>query len=208
MKALKLAAITCFHPIVGFNYMKKDRDSGKRYNYLPVVVILLLMVLVKIFSMYVTHYPLNSVNVRNANVFSECMVMVVPIVTWAVASYASTTIMGGEVLFRECLTACCYSLVPYIVISIPMIVISNILDQNAAQYYNVIFGAALFYVLLLLFINLKEMNHYTIFKTIGVIVLSLLTMILIWAVIALVGALTMRFISFLSEVIREIRYKI
>ena len=52
------------------------------------------------------------------------------------------------------------------------------------------------------------MNHYTIFKTIGVIVLSLLTMILIWAVIALVGALSMRFISFLSEVIREIRYKI
>ena len=206
MKSLKLAAITCFHPIVAFNYMKKDRD--KKFNYLPVVIILALMVLVKIFSIFVTHYPLSSVNVRNANVFTESLVMVVPIVTWAVASYAVTTIMGGEVLFRECLTACCYSLVPYIVISVPLTICSNFMDLNASRYYNVIIGAALFYVLLLLFINLKEMNHFTMFKTIGVIFLSLFTMILIWATIALVSALSMRFISFLSEVIQELRYKI
>lgn len=206
MKSLKLAAITCFHPIVAFNYMKKDRD--KKFNYLPVVVILALMVLIKIFSIFVTHYPLNSVNVRNANILTESLVMVVPIVTWAVASYAVTTIMGGEVLFRECLTACCYSLVPYIVINIPLTICSNFMDLNAANYFNIINGAALFYVLLLLFINLKEMNHFTMFKTIGVILLSLFTMILIWATIALVSALSMRFISFLSEVIQELRYKI
>lgn len=51
MKALKLAAVTIFHPIVAFNYMKKDRT---KFNYLPIVVILLLMLVTKIFSMYVT----------------------------------------------------------------------------------------------------------------------------------------------------------
>ena len=204
MKALKLAAITIFHPLVAFNYMKKDRD--KKYNYWPVVVILLLMILVKIFALFVTHYPLSNVDIRNVNIFTESLVMVVPIVSWAVSSYAVTTIMGGEVLFRECLTACCYSLIPYIVISVPLTICSNFLDLNAQGYYNTIIGAALFYVLLLLFINLKEMNHFTMFKAIGVVFLSLFTMILIWATIALASALSMRFISFLSEVINEIKF--
>lgn len=205
MKALKLAAVTMFHPLVGFNYMKKDRE--KRYNYLPAIVILLLMILVKIISIFGTHYPLNPVDLRNVNIFTESLVMVVPILTWVVASYAITTIMGGEVLFRECLTACCYSLIPYLVVSIPLTICSNFFDAGSQGYFDTINKVALFFVLLLLFINLKEMNHYTMFKTIGVAILAILTMILLWATIALAAALSMRFISFISEVVNELKYK-
>lgn len=205
MKALKLAAITIFHPIVAFNYMKKDRT---RFNYLPIVVILVLMILTKIFSMYFTHYPLATVNLRNANLVLECLVMVVPILTWVVASYAMTTIMSGEVMFRECLMACCYSLIPFIVINVPLTIVSNVLDANQVGYVNTINNFALLYVLLLLFINLKEMNHYSMFKTIGVIFLALFTMLLIWATIALVAALSMRFITFIQDVVSEISYKL
>lgn len=205
MKALKLAAITIFHPIVAFNYMKKDRT---KFNYLPIVVILVLMILTKIFSMYFTHYPLATVNLRNANLVLECLVMVVPILTWVVASYAMTTIMSGEVMFRECLMACCYSLIPFIVINIPMTIISNVLDANSVGLVNTINNFSLLFVLLLLFVNLKEMNHYSMFKTIGVILLALFTMVLIWATIALVAALSMRFITFIQDVISEISYKL
>lgn len=205
MKALKLAAVTIFHPIVAFNYMKKDRT---KFNYLPIVVILLLMLVTKIFSMYVTHYPLATVNLRNANLLLECLVMIVPILTWVVASYAMTTIMGGEVMFRECLMACCYSLLPYIIISIPLTIATNALDANQVGYVNTINNAALLYVLLLLFINLKEMNHYSIPKTIGVALLGIFTMVLILVTVALVAALSMRFITFVEEVVSEVQYKL
>lgn len=205
MKALKLAAVTIFHPIVAFNYMKKDRT---KFNYLPIVVILLLMLVTKIFSMYVTHYPLATVNLRNANLLMECLVMIVPIVTWVVASYAMTTIMSGEVMFRECLLACCYSLLPYIIINIPLTIATNALDANQVGYINTINNAALLYVLLLLFINLKEMNHYSIPKTIGVAILGVLTMVLILVTIALVAALSMRFVTFVQEVVSEVQYKL
>lgn len=205
MKALKLAAVTIFHPIVAFNYMKKDRT---KFNYLPIVVILLLMLVTKIFSMYVTHYPLATVNLRNANLLLECLVMIVPILTWVVASYAMTTIMGGEVMFRECLMACCYSLLPYIIINIPLTIATNALDANQVGYVNTINNAALLYVLLLLFINLKEMNHYSIPKTIGVAILGIFTMVLILVTVALVAALSMRFITFVEEVVSEVQYKL
>lgn len=204
MKALKLAAVTMFHPIVGFNYMKKDRTH---FNYLPIVVILVLMVFAKIFSMYVTHYPLRTVNLRTANLLMECLVVVVPVLLWVVSSYLLTTIMGGEVMFRECLMACCYSLLPYIIINIPMTIITNVLDANQVGLVNTINNIALLYVFLLLFINLKEMNHYTVLEAVGITILGLLTMILLCAVAALVAALTLRFVTFLQEVISEVSYK-
>lgn len=205
MKALKLAAITVFHPLVAFNYMKKDRT---KFNYLPILVIMALMIVSKIFAMYVTHYPLNNTNLRSANLLIECAVMVVPILSWVVASYMMTTILGGEVMFRECLMACSYSLVPYLVLSFPMTLITNVMDASQSGLYNTIMNFGLIFVLLLLFINLKEMNHYTMFQTMGVVALSLFTMLVLWAAIALVAALSMRFINFVTEVYTEVQYKI
>lgn len=203
MKYLKLAAITIFHPLVAFDYMKKDRT---RFNYLPIVIILLLMILVKIFAMYVTHYPLQTVNLRKANVFVQCLVMVVPIVTWAIASYLMTTIMGGETLFRETLMACAYSCIPYIIINFLMTIFSRVLDANSAGLFNTINNFALLWVLLLLFLNLYHMNHYTVLKALGVTLLGLFSMIVIFAAVSLVAALTMRLINFFRELGSEISY--
>ena len=175
---------------------------------IEIVVILLLMLFTKIFSIFVTHYPLATVTTRNANVVMECAIMIVPIISWVVASYAMTTILSGEVMFRECLLACCYSLVPYIVIQIPLSILTNVMEESQATYFNVISNFSLLFVLLLLFINLKEMNNYTMAKTFGIIFLSLFTMILLWASISLVFALSMRFVSFVSEIVTEISFRL
>lgn len=205
MKALKLAAVTMFHPLVAFRYMKHDRT---KFNYTPVLVIMLLMIFTKIFSIFVTHYPMSTVNTRNANVVMECAIMIVPILSWVIASYAMTTIMSGEVMFRECLMACSYSLLPYIIVQIPLAVASNLMESSQMGMYNAISTFSLLFVLLLLFINLKEMNNYTMAKTFGIIFLSLFTMILLWAAISLVFALSMRFVGFVSEIVTEISFRL
>lgn len=205
MKSLKLAAVTIFHPLVAFRYMKRDRT---KFNYAPIFVILLLMIFTKIFSIFVTHYPLATVTTKNANVVMECAVMIVPIISWVIASYAMTTILSGEVMFRECLMACCYSLLPYIIINIPLSVFTNVLEEGQIGIYNTISNFSLLFVLLLLFINLREMNNYSFPKTFGIIFLSLFTMILLWASVALVFALSMRFVGFVSEIITEISFRI
>lgn len=206
MKSLKLAAVTFFHPLVAFRYMKSHRD--RKYNYMPILVFMILMIATKIFSIFVTHYPLATVDSKSANLLLECAVMIVPVLSWVIASYAMTTILGGEVQFRECLTACSYSLLPYIVINIPLTIATRVLDGGQVAVYNVINNFALLFVLLLLFLNLKEMNSYSIPKTFGIIILSLFTMILLWAAISLVFALSMRFVSFVSEIITELNYRI
>ena len=80
MESLKLCLMTLYHPIVVTEHIKKQRD--RRMNWMPVVVLLLLALAVRIFSIYVTHYPLSAVSVRKANLLLECGKLFVPVLTW------------------------------------------------------------------------------------------------------------------------------
>ena len=65
MKSLKLCLMTLYHPVVVTEHIKMQR--GKRMNWAPVIILLLLALGVRILSIYGTHYPLAAVSVRKAN---------------------------------------------------------------------------------------------------------------------------------------------
>lgn len=204
MKSLKLGIVMLFHPVVAFRYMQKDRETVR---YTPVWILLLATIVVRIFSIYFTHYPMAKVDAKTANLLTECAIIFVPLLSWVIASYAITTILDGEVLFNESMLAMTYSLIPYIIITIPLTISSHLMDTSSAGLYQTIQTFSLVWVIVLLIISLKVMNHYSIKKTIGIILLTLFTIAMLWATISLFSALTMRFVSFVQEVLTELRYK-
>lgn len=205
MKLFKLGIVMLFHPAVAFQYMQKDRTSSFRYT--PVCILALATIAVRIFQIYFTHYPLATVDVKKANLLMECAVIFVPLLSWVIASYAITTILDGEVLFHESMMAMGYALIPYIIINVPLTIATHLMDTSSGALYTNISMFSIIWVIALLLISLKVMNHYSIKKTIGIILLTLFTMVMLWATIALFAALTMRFVSFVGEVMTEIRYK-
>ncbi len=205
MNALKLAAVTIFHPMVAFTYMKKDRT---KFNWKPAVIILVLLAFSKIFSLYFTHYPLATKDIKDANLLIECAVIIVPLISWVIASYAMTTILDGEVKLSECFTACCYSMLPYVYFTIPLTIATHLMDTGSAGTYNTLMTVAYIWILINMIVNLKVMNNYTVGKTALVILLSLFTMVLLWAVVFLFYALSMRFVSFVLEVAEELRFRL
>lgn len=205
MKAFKLGIVMLFHPVVAFRYMQKDRNS---FRYTPILTLVLATICVRIFSIYFTHYPLASVSPRSANLFMVCAMIFAPLFSWVIASYAVTTIMEGEMLFREGLMAMAYSLIPYIMINVPLTIASNIMDNGSAAFYVGVQSFSIAWMVILLIISLKVMNHFTMKKTVGIVLLSLFSMVLLWAVILLFVALTMRFVGFANELLVEIQYRI
>ena len=202
-ESLKLAVMILFHPIAAFEYMKRKRET---LSGLMILAVIFLAAAVQIFSIYVTHYPLSTVNLRNANVVLECAKILRPVVTWGVASYAMTTILDGETKFSEAMLATCYAMIPFLLISPLLTLFSRILDLGQSGLYYGMYGAMLFWIIALLLTALKEMNHYSVGKTAVVTFLSLFTMMLIWASVALLFSLSMQFITFVKEVIVEARY--
>ncbi len=206
MNSLKLCLMTLFHPVVVTEYIKKQRD--KRKNWMPVVVLLLLALAVRIFSIYVTHYPLASVSVRKANLLLECGKLFVPVITWVLASYAMTTILDGETLFFETALFSAYALVPYIVFTPILTLLSHLMDMNQLGLYTTLEIIILGWVVLLMVLALKEMNGYSIGKTVLLIFLSLFTMVMIWAMVILLYTISSQFVTMVREMFYEVIYRV
>ena len=206
VRSLKLCLMTLFHPIVVTEHIKRER--GKRMNWAPVIVLLLLALAVRIFSIYFTHYPLAAVSVRKANLLLECGKLFVPVLTWVLASYAMTTILDGETLLTETLLFSSYALVPYIVFTPILTLASRLMDVNQLGLYMTLEIGILGWVVLLMIVALKEMNGYSVGKTAAVIFLSLFTMVMIWAVIILLYTISSQFVGMVKEIFYEVIYRI
>lgn len=206
VESLKLCLMTLFHPIVVTEHIKKQRD--RKMNWWPVIVLLLLALAVRIFSIYVTHYPLSAVSVRKANLLLECGKLFVPVLTWVLASYAMTTILDGETLFRETLLFSSYALTPYIVFTPILNLASRLMDGNQMGLYGTIEVAILAWVVLLMILALKEMNGYSVGRTVMMIGLTLFTMVMIWAVVILLFTISSQFVTMIKEMFYEVIYRI
>lgn len=202
-EALRLSVMVLFHPIATFEYIKRHREE---IGYWVIPVIIFLALIMQIISIYGTHYPLASVDVKNANILFESAKVFLPVVTWGVASYAMTTILDGETKFLESMLAISYSMIPFLIIVPLLTLFSRILEIGQSSLYYGIYGAMLFWIVAMFLMAMKEMNHFTLGKTAVVTLLSLFTMMLIWASAALLFSLSMQFITFVKEVIMEARY--
>lgn len=203
MKVLKMALLVLFHPVTAFTYIQKERDNFKWY---PVPILLGIAILVRLAALQFTHYPLSNVTAYT-NLIFECATLFVPLISWAIASYLMTTIMDGETLFRESMLAASYALVPYILMTVPLTLLSQLLDINQQGLFVALEMIALGWVVLLIIISLKVMNHFSGGKTVMIILLSLFTVAVLWVAVALLYTLCAQFIDFVMQVLVEVRYR-
>ena len=202
---LPLTVCMLFEPQEVCYIVKRDR---KRFSFLSIVVTLVLAVTARILAIAVTHYPLATKLVENTSLWWECAIILVPLITWAVAQYAVTAIFTGEAKFGEILTLSTFSMVPYIVFSVPIALLSRILCQAEAGFYNALLAVMWIWTAVLLLICLKASNDYTFGKMLLVTLVTLCAMLLIWAVIVLMVAMGSQFMDFIKGVITELGYAV
>ena len=96
---LKLIPVIMLHPIDAFSVIKRDRD---KYKWWPFGLLLLAMaVLMRFLSIYLVHFPVSGISSTEANIVLEVGIILLPVLTWVIASYAFTSIVGGETKLNE-----------------------------------------------------------------------------------------------------------
>ena len=203
MDLLKLPLSVIFHPAETFRQIKQYRDD---FSYVPVIVLFILIIVVRTAFIFFVHFPLATIQPKDANVFLEMVKFLVPIITWAVSSYAVSSIIGGEALFKEVLMASAYALIPYIVLTIPIAGITRILSASGGEksLFNFMNQVVWIWVGVLMFVSVKSMHDYHLGTTILVCLLSILGIALIWSLFILMYALTGNLRAFIQGLILEI----
>ena len=92
--------------------------------------------------------------------------------------------------------------------SVPFVLLSRVMDGGQAGLYGIMTGGLLAWVILLMIVGLKEMNEYSIGKTVLVVLLTLFTMAVIWATVVLLFTIASQFVTMLREVYYEIIYRL
>lgn len=204
LRGLKYALYVITHPFDGF----WDLAHEHRGNLWAAITFLALFLITRVLKLVCTNFQFITAPVQHINLFEEAGSLLLPFLILCVANWAMTTLFDGKGRFQDIFTAMCYALVPYILIQLPMVLVSNMLSFEEGSFYTVLLSISVIWCVFLAFVGLMEVHDYGPGKT------------LIFLVVTVVGAcvilfLLMVFFSLISDAIgyfvtiyREIVYRL
>ena len=200
MNPFELGILLIFHPSDAFDEIKL---KGDRLSPLPGAVLLVLMFIIRYLYILTVHAPLADIKVSDTNVLLEIARIMLPVLTLSLSVYAVQSILYGETKLRMIFTTITYSLIPYLIFTPIMILVSQILSVQEAGFYGTINSIMWLWVLLLVFSSIMYMNNFSFKKTIMVSLLSIAGVAFIWGVAIMIVAMTIQLIGFFNELYRE-----
>lgn len=191
--------VMLFFPTEGYFRLKKA------VSYIEAFILYALVCIVRITQVFITHYPLASILPREANFYLEIVRMLLPLISWIIASYALTTIMNGESHIGEVFVATAYSMLPYIILTIPVSILSHFMSTTDAGLYSFLQEIIWAWVLILFFMQVRDLNNYSFIDTLKICLLALFSMLILWALGGLFYVLTRNIYEFLLQIFMEIK---
>lgn len=200
MNPVQITLMTIFHPMDGFNQIKANREN---FSNIPTIAIFILCLVARVLSLYLTSYSVSTVDPARINVITECIMIAVPAVAWCVLHYAITTISSGECKLREVFAGLAYAFVPYMVCALPIALFSHLYSESSAATIYTLEGIVLAYCVFQVILSIKTMNDFTMKKTFGMIVLTIVAIALCAVLVMLLYGLTGQLIRTIYQFFRE-----
>lgn len=177
-------------------------------SYASAGILIAIFILFNIIYKYFCGFIFKTVKDGRYDIASDILMVIGILVFASAVTYLVCTINDGEARFKEIVCGYVYSLTPYIVFKPVLFVLSQVLTNNEAfimEFANIII---LVWVIVLLFITVKEINNYSVketFKVIGLTFFAAFVFILIAFVIYILAA---QVVGFITSIYGEVVYRI
>ena len=192
-----------FHPFNGFWDMKREKRGSMRGA----------TILLALFSFWVivrarfTGYLFMGQDAQSVNTLFEWLTLLLPLMLWVVSNWCFTTLMDGEGSMRDIYMATCYALTPYILFSPLLLVASHFLAGGETAFYLYADIVIWIWVLALVVIGMAVVHDYSVFKTILVVVLTIVGIAVILFIALLAGNLVQEIYKYFYNIYEEIAFR-
>jgi hypothetical protein len=192
------------HPIDGFYELKE----GKKGLYKVATLFFLIHSILSVVEFAYTGFIFNNINPSQFRIFRSIILAVLPYVVFIVANWSITSLMDGKGKFKEIYLVIGYTFFPYITLRIISIFLSNFysIDEGFFYYGTISFGLGL--SLYLIFMGIRSIHEYSVFKTVVTILLTFLSMTVIIFMGLLAINLAQQIILFIQTIIKEITLRL
>ncbi|WP_409342215.1 YIP1 family protein [Paenibacillus sp. MBLB4367] len=187
------------HPYEGF-YRLKDR----RVSWFVILLILALALGVKLLNMFSAGFIDFPYERGYLNIKFSLGMLIVPWVTWVIANYLVSSVKGGEGRFREVLQASTFALVPFIVMMIPITILTNILVTEEWVVIDLMTQAMWVWIFLLLFVMTQVIHNFDFLEAVKNAGITLFTIGVIWVFVIIMSGLGVNLYDFIMQIYREV----
>ncbi len=192
-----------FHPFDGFWDLKHEKRGSIRAG----LTIFAITVIAFYYQSIGTGYLLNPQGTYSG-IVTQVLSIGIPLLLFVIANWCLTTLFDGEGSLKDVLMATCYSLAPLPLLLIVSTFLSNIVTDAEAQIVTLLVTVGYIWVGGLLFFGTMVIHDYSLGKNLLTILGTILGMAIIIFVAVLFGSLVGKIVSFISNIIVEINYRI
>ena len=202
--SLRYALHVITHPFDGF----WDLTHEHRGTLAAANTFLILFLLTRVVKLLCTSFQFISTPVQHINVFEEMGSLLLPFLILCLANWAMTTLFDGKGRFIDIYIAMCYALVPYVLIQLPMVLVSNMLTFEEGSFYSVLLGFSVIWCVFLVFVGLMEVHDYGPGKTLVFLIVTVVGACVILFLILVFFSLLSDAIGYFVSLYREIVYRL
>lgn len=203
LQEVRLALRTLIHPIDVSERIKYDR----RGNLTLAVALIALVFLTSVITRQATGFPFNPNEIDAINILIVFLGSGGLLLLWIVANVALTNMMEGEASPYEVVIGTGYSMLPYILVALPLVVLTNLLSLEAAIFLQAASVLSLAWCGVLFVATTMTLHQFRFRKTLGYIVLTILGMAAAAFVLMLVVSLLQQVYVFLYTIYNEIMFR-
>jgi len=163
-----------FHPFDGFYDLKREKRGSVR----AALLFMVLTVVALFYRSIGIGYVMNPQG-QYSTIFMQLLVVVVPVLLFAVANWCLTTLFEGEGSFKDIFIAVGYSLLPIPLTVIPTTLASNFVVSTETDILTLIVTIGFIWTGMLLFFGMMVTHDYSITKNIATTLGTLIGMVFI-----------------------------
>ncbi len=202
--SLKYATYCMFHPFDGF----WDLTHEKRGSMAAANTIVIAVLITRLLSLQFTSFLFNHVYWPEVNILQQCLSVLLPLVIFVLGNWGLTTLFEGKGTLANVYMGTCYALAPFVILQLPMIVLSNMVTVDEAAFYSVLNMLSLVWSGGLIVCAMMQIHDYGLGKTLLFIVMSIFAMAVIIFLLLLFFTLVGDAVGYVTSLYDEIQFRL
>ena len=202
--SLKYAKHVLFHPFDGF----WDLTHEKRGSFGAATTFLVMFLVTRVMQLLFTNFQFINAPLQYVNVFEQSLSVLLPFLILCLANWSMTTLFDGKGRFIDIYIAMCYALVPFTLIQLPLVFISNMISFDEAAFYTVLMSFSNAWCIFLIFVGLMQVHDYSPTKTLIFIVVTIVGALIIIFLLLVFFSLLGDAASYFISLYREIAFRL
>ena len=204
LKSLKYSLYLILHPFDG----SWDLIHEKRGTLAAAHTIVLLALLTNIWDMRFSNFMVNNTRWSEVNIVMRLASILVPLFIWVLSNWCLTTLFDGKGRFRDIYMATAYCFTPYVLIGIPMIIVSNVVTLEESVFYTYFNVFALIWCVFLILCAMMMIHDYGLGGGLLSTIASVAGMAVIMFIILLFFSLVSDAVAYFVSIYKEVSLRI